>query len=43
MWENYKPPIPDMMKNRYFLVASGVIATGVAWYSAVLNRAMHAR
>lgn len=40
-WETYEPPIPKVLKNRYVLVASGVLATGLAWYSAVLTRNMH--
>lgn len=36
-WENYRPPIPDLLKNRYVLVASGIVATGLAWYSVSLR------
>jgi hypothetical protein len=27
-WDNYKPPIPDLAKNRYLLVAGTLLATG---------------
>jgi len=36
-WDNYKPPIPDLAKNRYLLVAGTILATGIAWYSVVLG------
>lgn len=39
-WESYKPPVPELVKNKYFLIASGIIATGLAWYSVVLNKAL---
>jgi hypothetical protein len=28
-WDNYKPPIPDLSKNRYVLVAGLLLATGI--------------
>ena len=40
-WETYEPPVPKVLKNRYVLVASGVLATALAWYSAVLSRNLH--
>lgn len=35
-WDDYKPPLPDVIKNKYFQVASAILATCVAIYSTTL-------